>query len=73
MRALGIVLAICFAAASISAQRSGSTLTGTVFLDNKPVEGAVVELQRLEEPAQKFTARTDSLGVYRFENLTAGR
>ncbi|MBK7707635.1 MAG: TonB-dependent receptor [Acidobacteria bacterium] len=64
------LLALIFCA-GISAQ-TGATVTGTVFLDGQPAGDAVVQLTTSSNPTRTITTRTDSNGVYRFENLEPG-
>ncbi len=70
MNIIKILSLICFLTISIWAQ-TGATLTGTIYLDGKPVSDAVVELRPSKDPTQIIKTRTDTNGVYRFDNLPA--
>lgn len=68
MRKAVIFFTFLFALSPVFAQ-TGSTLTGTIYLDGKPVAGAVVELRPSKEPTKVISTRTNADGQYRFDNL----
>ncbi len=69
MRIIKVLSLICFLTIGVLAQQQSAILTGTVLLDGKPVSDAEVELRPSKNPTKIIKTKTDTSGIYRFENL----
>jgi iron complex outermembrane receptor protein len=70
MKVIYLIFVLFVSLLSVFAQ-TGASLSGTVYLDGKPVPEAVVELRPSKEPTKVISTKTDLNGEFRFENLPA--